>query len=289
MDNLRGAFLMVLAMLGFALEDMFIKLLADTVPIGQILLILGLGGGTIFALIVRAQGDRLIDPNMYSLPILLRALGELFGVLGFVSAIVWTSLSSASAILQATPLVVTMGAALFLGETVGWRRWSATLVGLFGVILIIRPGMASFEPLSLLALLGVFGLATRDIATRRVSTNLTSMQLSYLGFFATVPAGLGFMAFSPDTYVSMSGMDWTYLAIALGIGLFAYYAIVAAMRLGDISFVSPFRYVRMIFALIIGIAIFNEEPDTLTLIGAAIIVASGIYTVWRERKLHRMT
>ena len=98
MDNLRGAFLMVLAMLGFALEDMFIKLLADTVPIGQILLILGLGGGTIFALIVRAQGDRLIDPNMYSLPILLRALGELFGVLGFVSAIVWTSLSSASAL-----------------------------------------------------------------------------------------------------------------------------------------------------------------------------------------------
>lgn len=289
MDNLRGAFLMVLAMLGFALEDMFIKLLADTVPIGQILLILGLGGGTIFALIVRAQGDRLIDPNMYSLPILLRALGELFGVLGFVSAIVWTSLSSASAILQATPLVVTMGAALFLGETVGWRRWSATLVGLFGVILIIRPGMASFEPLSLLALLGVFGLATRDIATRRVSASLTSMQLSYLGFFATVPAGLGFMAFSPDTYVRMSALDWTYLAIALSIGLFAYYAIVAAMRLGDISFVSPFRYVRMIFALIFGIAVFNEQPDTLTLVGAAIIIASGIYTVWRERKLHRAT
>ena len=97
------------------------------------------------------------------------------------------------------------------------------------------------------------------------------------------------MAFSSDTYVSMSGMDWTYLTIALGIGLFAYYAIVASMRLGDISFVSPFRYVRMIFALIIGIAIFNEEPDALTLIGAAIIVASGIYTVWRERKLHRAT
>lgn len=289
MDNLRGAFLMVLAMLGFALEDMFIKLLADTVPIGQILLILGLGGGTIFALIVRAQGDRLIDPKMYSLPILLRALGELFGVLGFVSAIVWTSLSSASAILQATPLVVTMGAALFLGETVGWRRWSATLVGLFGVILIIRPGMADFEPLSLLALLGVFGLAIRDIATRRVHANLTSMQLSYLGFFATVPAGLGYMAFSSETYVTMSSADWTYLCIALSIGLFAYYAIVAAMRLGDISFVSPFRYVRMIFALIFGIAVFNEQPDALTLVGAAIIIASGIYTVWRERKLHRAT
>jgi drug/metabolite transporter (DMT)-like permease len=289
MDNLRGAFLMVLAMLGFALEDMFIKLLADTVPIGQILLILGLGGGTIFALIVRAQGDRVIDPAMLSIPILLRALGELFGVLGFVSAIVWTSLSSASAILQATPLVVTMGAALFLGETVGWRRWSATLVGLFGVILIIRPGMATFEPLSLLALLGVFGLATRDIATRRVPASITSMQLSCLGFFATVPAGLGFMFFSPDTYVVMSAMDWTYITIALTIGLFAYYAIVAAMRLGDISFVSPFRYIRMIFALIIGIAVFNENPDTLTLIGAAIIVASGIYTVWRERKLHRAT
>ena len=285
MDNMRGALLMVLAMLGFAIEDMFIKLLADGVPIGQILLMLGLGGGTVFALIVRLQGRRLVDPQMRSLPIFLRAVGELVGALGFVSAIVLTPISSASAILQATPLVVTLGAALFLGETVGWRRWSAILVGLFGVILIIRPGMAAFEPLSLLALVGVFGLAVRDLATRRAPSTISSMQLSYLGFVATIPGGLGYMWLSDTAYVALNPSEWIYMACALGIGLFAYYAIVAAMRLGDISFVSPFRYARLLFALVIGITVFAETPDAMTLLGAGIIVASGIYTVWRERKL----
>lgn len=289
MDNLRGAFLMVLAMLGFALEDMLIKLLADTLSTGQIIAMLGLIGGTIFAIIVRWQGDRLLDPAFLSWPIALRALGEMIGVIGFVSAFVLTSLSSASAILQATPLIVTMGAALFLGETVGWRRWSATLVGLFGVLLIIRPGMSSFEPLSLLALLGVFGLATRDIATRRVPAHVTSMQLSALGFFATVPAGLGLMVFSGTPPTAMSQQDVMLFAITMTVGLFAYYAIVAAMRMGDISFVSPFRYVRIVFALIFGMTVFNEQPDTMTLLGAVIIVASGIYTVLRERKLRRTT
>ncbi|MGB3246392.1 MAG: DMT family transporter [Sulfitobacter sp.] len=286
MDNLRGALLMVLAMLGFAFEDMFIKLLSDGVTIGQILLMLGIGGGLVFGLIVRAQGRSIFDPALLSFPILLRALGEMVGTLGFVSAIVLTPISSASAILQATPLVVTLGAALFLGESVGWRRWSAILVGLFGVILIIRPGMNSFEPLSMLALLGVFGLAVRDIATRRVPETTSSMQLSCLGFLAVIPAGLGYMWMTGTTYAPLDTPNWIYFLSALVIGLFAYYAIVAAMRVGEVSFVTPFRYARLIFAMAIGITIFGERPDALTLLGSAIIVASGIYTVWRERK-HR--
>ena len=287
MDNLRGALLMVLAMAGFAVEDMFLKLIGNAVPVGQIMMMLGLGGGFVFALIVYAQGDRLLDRALLTMPILLRALGEMVGTLGFISAIILTPLSSASAILQATPLVVTLGAALFLGEAVGWRRWSAILVGLCGVLLIIRPGMASFEPLSLLALLGVFGLALRDIATRRVPPETSTMQLSFLGFAVIIPAGLGYMTVSGTAYVSLSGLHWLYLSTGLGIGLFAYYAIVAAMRLGEVSFVSPFRYTRMIFALAIGVTVFSERPDTMTLLGAAIIIASGIYTVWRERK-HRL-
>lgn len=286
MDNLRGALLMVLAMAGFAIEDMFIKLLAGAVPTGQVMVMLGVGGALVFGLAVRAQGDRLADPALLTGPIALRAAGEMVGTLGFISAIMLTPLSSASAILQATPLVVTLGAALFLGEAVGWRRWSAILVGLCGVILIIRPGMASFEPLSMLALLGVFGLATRDVATRRVPKSTSSMQLSFLGFVVIIPAGAGLMWALGTPYVMLGTREWLYIGAGLGIGLFAYYAIVAAMRVGEVSFVTPFRYTRMIFALILGIAVFSERPDTLTLLGAAIIIASGIYTVWRERK-HR--
>ena len=287
MDNLRGALLMVLAMLGFAVEDMFIKLMSDVVPIGQILLMLGVGGGLVFWIILRAQGRRILDPTLLSLPILLRAIGEMVGTLAFVSAIVLTPISSASAILQATPLVVTLGAALFLGEMVGWRRWSAILVGMCGVILIIRPGMSAFEPLSLLALLAVFGLALRDLATRRVPASTSSMQLSCLGFLAIIPGGVGYMWMTQTPYAMLGGTHILYFATALSIGLFSYYAIVAAMRIGEVSFISPFRYVRLIFAMVIGVVIFSERPDTMTLLGSAIIIASGIYTVWRERKNKR--
>lgn len=287
MDNFRGAVLMVLAMAGFAIEDMFIKLLADAVSVGQILTMLGIGGSLAFGAIVVAKGEPLFARQMLSAPIILRGLGDLIGALAFVSAIVLTPLSSASAILQATPLAVTLGAAVFLREPVGWRRWSAIFVGLIGVLLIIRPGLDSFESLSLLAVIAVFALALRDLATRRTPAIFSTMQLSFLGFIAIVPAGLSLMFFTGSAFVGLDTTQWLYIIAALSVGLFAYYAIVAAMRIGDVGFVTPFRYVRLVIALIIGVAVFGESPDALTLIGAAIIVASGIYTILRERKMRR--
>ncbi|MEY8840872.1 EamA family transporter, partial [Cribrihabitans sp. XS_ASV171] len=133
MDNLRGALLMVLAMLGFAFEDMFIKLTSDVMATWQIISVLGVGGSAVFAVLTLAMGQRLFTPAVLSWPVMLRNLGELIGTLGFVTAIALTPISQASAILQATPLAVTLGAALFLGEPVGWRRWAAILAGFFGV------------------------------------------------------------------------------------------------------------------------------------------------------------
>lgn len=285
MDNLRGATLMVLAMLGFALEDMFIKFLADAVPVGQIILMLGIGGGIAFGAVVRLQGRALFTQEMLCLPIVLRALGEMVGTIAFITAFVLTSLSSASAILQATPLAVTLGAALFLGEAVGWRRWSAIMVGFCGVLLIIRPGLDSFEVLSLLAVLAVVMLALRDLATRVAPRSISSMQLSFLGFIVLVPAGLALMGASGTPFVGLNGTAVLHFGGALTVGLFSYYALVAAVRVGEVSFVTPFRYARLLFALVVGILVFGETPDALTLAGAAIIVASGIYTVWRERRL----
>ena len=285
MDNLRGAIIMVFSMLGFAIEDMFIKLMGNDIPIGQILFILGLGGAFCFGVVMRIKAQPLFERAMLTKPILLRALGEIIGTLGFVSAIVLTPISSASAILQATPLVVTLGAALFLGDPVGWRRWSAILVGLFGVILIIRPGMESFQALSMLALVGVFGLSLRDLATRRVPKTTSSFQLSFLAFLALVPASLIYMLGTGTFFVPMTALQCAYMGSALAIGIVAYYGIVAAMRVGEISFVTPFRYSRLLFAMAVGITIFGERPDMLTYVGATIIVASGIYTVWRERKV----
>ena len=286
MDNLRGAAWMTAAMLGFALEDMFIKLLAGSLPTWQIILILGVGGATAFAIAAKVQGQALITRAALCAPVVLRNIGELLGTLGFVTAIALIPLSTASAVLQATPLVVTLGAALFLGERVGWRRWSAILVGFFGVLMIIRPGMAAFDIYSLFAVQAVLGLAIRDLATRRVPPSISSTQLSFWAFLVLIPASalLGLATGAPAA--APVGSDWVYIAVVIPLGIFAYYAVVAGMRVGEISFVTPFRYARILFALIIGITVFDERPDLLMLIGAGLIVGSGFFTLWRERKLH---
>lgn len=284
MENLRGIALMVAAMAAFALEDLFVKRAAADIPVGQILMTLGVGGALIFGLLALARGQRLWTRVLLSRPVLLRNLGEVIGTLGFVYAIALTPLSSASAILQATPLVVTLGAALFMGAQVGWRRWTAIFVGLFGVLLILRPGLAGFQPASLFAVLGVIGLALRDLATRATPRTVGSLQLSAYGFGMLIPLGALLLALRGGP-VTVDAGQAALLAGALAMGVAGYYAIVEAMRSGEVAVVTPFRYTRLVFALIIGALAFGERPDALTLTGAAIIIASGLYTLMRERAL----
>lgn len=289
MDNVRGATLMVLAMFGFAIEDMLIKQMAAGLPVGQVVTIIGAGGAIIFGFIAKSYGDGLWSTDTLHPALLIRNLCEVFGTLGFVAAIALTPISTASAILQATPLVVTLGAAMFLGETVGWRRWMAIMIGLFGVLLIIRPGMDAFDAKSLLAVLGVAGLAGRDLATRRIPKTISSRIVAFNAFVISIFTGMILLAFG------VTGSSWTVpdtidsfrLMAAIFVGVAAYYAIVAATRVGDMSIIAPFRYSRLVFALIIGVLAFGESPDTLTLVGAGIIVASGIYTLAREARLRR--
>ncbi|ALG90181.1 MULTISPECIES: DMT family transporter [Actibacterium] len=284
MDNFRGILLMVAAMAGFAVEDMFIKRAAETLPVGQILLILGFGASTIFSVMALRRGQRLFSRSLLSRPVMLRNGGEVVGTFGLVTAIALTPISSASAILQATPLVVTLGAALFLGEQVGWRRWSAIAVGLAGVLLVIRPGLEGFRPASLFALFGVFGLATRDLATRATPRSVSSLQLSAYGFAMLVPLGAALLIIAAPPQ-PVSAVNGARLAGAIAMGAVSYYALVEAMRVGDVSVITPFRYSRLLFALIIGTLAFGERPDAMTLIGSAVIIGSGLYTFARERAL----
>lgn len=289
MDNLRGATLMVLAMFGFAVEDMLIKQMAAGLPVGQVVIVLGIGGATVFAMIAKFYGDALWSKEMLTPSFMIRNAAEVFGTVGFVSAIALTPISTASAILQATPLVVTLGAALFLGETVGWRRWLAIGIGLFGVLLIIRPGMDAFDAKSLLAVMGVIGLAGRDLATRKIPRTISSRVIAFYAFVVSIFTGCILLALgvTGSTWTTPDTTDSFRLVAAVAVGVAAYYAIVAATRIGEMSIVAPFRYSRLVFALIIGMFAFGERPDALTLIGAFIIVASGIYTLWREAKLRR--
>ena len=149
---------------------------------------------------------------------------------------------------------------------------------------MIRPGLDGFEPASLFAVLGVIGLATRDVATRAAPARISSAVLSAHGFAMLVPAGALLLCISGGA-TAPSALGYGLLLAALAIGVSAYYALTLAMRLGDVAVVTPFRYVRLVFALAIGVTVFNEQPDAWTLIGAAIIILSGLYTVFRERQL----
>lgn len=281
-DNFRGILLMVAAMGGFALEDMFIKRAAADLPTGQILLILGLVGTPVFAAMVRREGRRSLTRAALTPGVVWRNLGEMIGTLGFVTALALTPLTTATAVFQAAPLAVTLGAALFLGEQVGWRRWCAILAGFLGVMVIIRPGLDGFQLASLWAVLAVFGLSIRDVATRRIPASISTMQIATWGFIAVGVLGAIMLAVSGGARM-LDAAQAGYMAGALFFGIVSYWMITQAMRLGEISAITPFRYTRLVFALIIGMAVFGERPDALTLCGAAIIIASGLYTVWRER------
>ncbi len=281
-DNLVGILLMLGAMAAFAIEDMFIKQLSGGMGTGQILAILGLGGFLIFATIARRAGKRVFTRELLLPAVMLRNFGEMLGTLGYVLAVVLTPISSASAILQATPLAVALGAALFLGQAVGWRRWLAIAVGFAGVLIVIRPGLEGFRPASLFAVQGVIGLSIRDLATRAMPSTVSSTVLSAYGFGVIVPVGLALMLVEGAPVLPDVTQGWKILG-ALVIGPLGYYAIVAAMRVGEVAVVTPFRYIRLVFAMIVGVLVFDEVLDFWTLTGAAIIIGSGLFTIYRER------
>ncbi len=285
--NLRAALLMIAAMAGFAVEDAIIKTLSMTLATGQILILLGLGGAGAFWLLARVQGHAVISAAFLDRDVLLRNAGELFGTAGFVTALALAPLTVVSAILQASPLAVTAGAALFLGERVGPRRWIAVLTGLVGVMMVIQPGSEAFVPASLFAVMAVFGLAMRDLVTRRIRSDIPTTVIACYAFATVIPTGAILLAF--DGRVAMpTPVEWGLVACGSLIGLVAYYGVTAAMRLGEVSFVNPFRYSRMIFALAIGILVFYERPNALTWLGIVVIIGSGLYTLLREAHLRRV-
>lgn len=285
MENLRGSLLMVAAMFGFALEDVLIKQMADSLPMGQVIALIGCGGALNFGMLAIVRGRRLLSPVLLSGPVLLRNLAEAIAAVSFVAAIVLTTLSSASAILQTTPLALTLGAALFLGESVGWRRWTAIGVGFLGVMLIIQPGLAGFEPASLLAVIAVAAVALRDLASRTIPADVTGIQLAAWAFATLIPTGLLVMLGMGTAPVMPAAPDLARLAGAFIFGGIGYYALVGATRTGEVAVVVPFRYSRLVFAMILGALVFGERPNPLMLTGAALIIGAGLYTIWREARL----
>ena len=283
MDNLKGMAWMTLAMLAFALTDMFMVFAAREMPVWQILFLFGTGGAILFGLWARAQGHAWFGPALVMQPVILRNLAEVFATVCFVIALSRIPLSTLSAVIQANPLLVTLGAALFLGEKVGWRRWLAIGVGLCGVLLILRPGAESFDPDILFAVGAAIGLSMRDLATRPVPKSVPTPLLASYSFAALAVAGGGVL-FVVGGWVWPTPMIGLSIPAAILSGMVAYFAITAAMRVGEIAAVTPFRYTRLVFAFFIAMVVFGESIDATTVAGVAIVIATGLYSLWRERQ-----
>lgn len=272
-------------MAGFAVEDMALKAAALTVPVWQVMLIFGGGGMIAFAVVARMRGERLAPPAAFERTMLIRDAFEVAGRLFYTLAYVFAPLTLATVILQATPLVVVAGAALVFGETVGWRRWAAVIAGLVGVLIVMRPGTDDFTLPVVFALLGMLGFAGRDLATRAAPPALGPFTLGVYGFAAIVIGGLIFAPIDGRSAVMPDGAASLALAGAVAIGVAAYTALTFAMKTGEITSVAPFRYSRILFGVALGVIVFGETMDTMTLIGSAVVVASGLYIFARGRRL----
>jgi drug/metabolite transporter (DMT)-like permease len=215
---------------------------------------------------------------------LIRIFFEITGRLFFIVAISLTPLSTATVILQATPLVVVAGAALIFGETVGWRRWTAIFIGLTGVMIIIQPGSEGFSLLSILAVIGMFGFSGRDLASRAAPATLSTSMLGLYGFLSVIIAGGLFALWDmkpfnvPDSGVTLS------LIGAIIAGVIGYSCLMKAMRTGEVSAVTPFRYTRLIFGVAFGVLFFGESLSLAMITGSILIVISGLFILWVGKK-----
>ncbi|WP_295079726.1 DMT family transporter [Tabrizicola sp.] len=285
-ENLTGILLMLAAMALFAVEDLFLKLAAADLPIGQIILISGALGLPVFVGMAWRQGQGILVKDALQPAVIARNLGEMVAAAAYVAALAVVPLGTVASVLQALPLFMTMGAAMVYGETVGWRRWTAILVGFAGVLLVIQPGAEGFRVEALLVLISVAGIVVRDLASRAIPARVTTAQVSAWGLMSVTVLGLGMIAATGDVR-GVTGTEALVLLGAVVFGTAGYWAVTAAARTGEVSVVAPFRYSRLVFSMGIGVVFLAERPDPLTLVGAAIIVGSGLYAFARERARKR--
>ena len=281
---------MTLAMLAFTLEDFTLKKATEFIPLSQLLIICGILGSLFFISCSRYAKEPIFYKDSFNKTLIIRSIFEIMGRIFYALAIAFMPITNAASILQATPLVVVLGAVIFLNEKVGWRRWTAILTGFIGVLMIIQPGTNGFTIFSIFAVLGMVGFAGRDLATRMSPVGMSNYQLGSFGFYMVIIAGIILSGFNyfflPEKSIwgTISFDAWIFVIANAAAGVSAYFCLTIAMRVGDVSFVTPFRYVRVLFALFFGIVLLGENPNLYILLGSGIVVLSGVYIITTNKK-----
>lgn len=284
--NIQGALLMMASMACFTINDAFLKLAGAAVPLAQLL---GLRGGMAAILVLGLAlllGGLRLRLNLSDWGwIGLRCLTEIGAAYFFLTALFNMPLANVTAVLQALPLAVSLGAWLFFKEAFGWQRALAIGVGFVGVMLIVKPGMVGFSGWSLYALIAVLFVTARDLITRCIPAHVPSLTVTLA---TTIAIGLAFGLLSLwQDWVPMGAGEWTYLICSTVFVIGGYFFSVQVMRVGEITFIAPYRYTSLLFALLLGFFVFGEWPDALTMLGALIVVLAGLFTLWRETRAQR--
>jgi len=283
-ENLLGIAWMIASMAAFAIEDGFLKTVTKQLPVGQVLMMFGAAGLCVFAVMARRAGASIFQAQVLTQNMLFRAVFEFFGRLFYILAIALTPLSSATAILQSAPLFVVLGARIFLREKVDAKTWLAIFGGLLGVMIILRPSAEDFSPISLLAVVGTLGFVGRDLFTRTAPPTLTKEVLGFYGFTNMMIAGACFAVWDGKPFVPLQAQQLLMLGAALMAGVFAYTALMIAMRTGSIGVVTPYRYSRLLFGIFIGVAAFDEQLDAPMLLGCAVVMGAGLFIGWQNQR-----
>lgn len=283
-DNTRGALLMMASMACFVCNDTCLKLIGNDMPLQQLLLL----RGTLTIVLMIALAASLGQLNFHMSGkdwtwANIRGLAEVGAAYFFLTALFNMPLANLTAVLQALPLAITMAGAVFLREKVGWRRWSAILIGFVGVMLIVQPGGDGFNIYSVYGLLAVAFVTLRDMCARPLSKDVPSMVIAIIGAVGVTAAAGLVLLWDTSVWQPVSLRNGILMTMAGFFLLGGYYFSVAVMRVGEVSFTSGFRYTGLIWALIIGWFIWGDWPDVVTWIGIVIVVASGAFTFWRER------
>jgi drug/metabolite transporter (DMT)-like permease len=280
-DNLRGIAAILASASGFVVNDAIVKLVTEELPTGELIVVRGLMATVLIGAVAWWRGAMRPVRVLLQTPIIIRILAAALATLFIVGALRYLPLATCTAILQVSPLAVTAGSALLLGAGVGWRRWTASLVGLAGVLLIIRPGAEGINAHVWIALAALLFASARDLTTRFIDPSVPSL---YVAFASSVLIMLGgFVLLPMETWVVPSPKALLLLALASAAVFFGYYLGIVAMRVGEIAVVAPFRYSTILLALLLGYLLWGFVPDAISLAGIAIVIGSGLYLLRRER------
>lgn len=280
--NSKGIFLMIISMASFAVGDTFVKISGAFLSPAQIMFFLIAGGLIIFAMIAKFKGENLLDNRAFSPVLLIRYLAEMIGLVAMIMGLTKIPLSVVGTVTQASPILVAAGAVFFFKEIVSWRRWSSIVIGFIGVVLVIQPGSQNLDYAVIWAVVALVAFSIRDLVTRLTPPDIPSASIATFTMIAAFPFTAAWVFFGGEKFFPPE-IDWLVVASMIILGSFGYLLLITSLRLGELSAIMPFRYSRIVFLLILGVLVFGERPTTSMLVGAALILISGVYIMWREK------